>query len=224
MKISIFILYLLTIWGCSEFYDEKPRANTEQIIESEIISGEIFLTTVNTGEVIQFEIRGIETRNDFSDVYPKRVKSYWDKEIRTGNRHMGTDRYDWVKRKGYCEVFYRDFLGEAEYNIDLSKREEWPFQITIGGTSYPLDEYYSIEGATLYANLSINRDMVAQGHDFKFVVIQDEPIKTKVGFLKFGKCEGKGRRSFKVDAPLKFKKLEGHGVKTLEISATKKIK
>ena len=82
MSSFVFILSLLTILGCSDFYyQEKTAVSVEQIVEKETVSDELFLTSVDAGEVIQLEIRGVETRNHFGKVYSKNHKSHSRKDV-----------------------------------------------------------------------------------------------------------------------------------------------
>ena len=218
---NIFILFIALTWGCSELYYENP---IEQIVQSETIKDELFLTTVELGEVIQFAIKGWETKNQFSEIYSKKFKSRWEVERCHTSVATGMDYCQWQGESGNCKVYYQDFVGEIEESIDLTQKDGWPFQIMIGGVLYPLDAYFKVQEGVLDATLTITQKMLAHGHDLKFVVLQEEPKESKAGFLKFGKCDGRKRKGFKVFASLDFEIMDGHGFRTLEVSAKREAR
>ena len=223
------ILTLLSIWGCINSNQRKEKTVTtakevEHLLEKEKVIDKLFITSVNAGEVFRFKIKGFETKNLFSDIYYKMVNSYWNIEECPSDFENTTSYCPELREGGLCELYYRDFMGETSHPIDFSKREDWPLQITVGTSNYPLDDEFAVEGDTLYATLTISQEMLTDGDDVRIEVIQEEVNKTQVGFQRFGTCEGKGERGFYVADFLHHYPMDSHGILEIEVSVKKEVK
>ena len=84
-------------------------------------------------------------------------------------------------------------MGEVEQITDFTERGKWPFLVTIGSVSYPLDDGFNVQEGTLYGSLTVTQEMLKKGHDLEITVIQEEPQEAREGFLRFGKCARKER-------------------------------
>ena len=219
-------LFLYSLWGCSDlyYYDDEAVVEIEQVLEREIVSDTLFITSVEAGEAINFKIAGLERGNIFGEVYSKQVKSSWKF---WHCRDVGPEQITschWKKRSEKCQIYYQDFLEYRERIVDFTEREKWPFKIMVGGTSYPLDEEFNFDGSTLYARITVAQEMVIDGHDLKIMVTQQESSMARAGFLKFGKCEGKGKKNFTANASLEFEEMDGQTFIELEVSASREVK
>ena len=219
--IKFLLLFMVT--SCSPHYYQEDQ-NFERLAENARVDDFLFLGSVREGDVIKLAITGEEIKNDLSEVYAKSVKSSWKVEQCNSNNPHGLERCRWKKRSGRCRILYRDYLGEITQEIDFSDRDAWPFQVTIGGVPYPLEENFSVRGGTLYARLATSKAMLVGGDDLKLEIIRKDPEDERVGFMGLENCEGQGEKSFSVNDPLDFEEIPGDRFRVLEVSATRRLK
>ena len=219
------ILLLCSFWGCSDlYYYDEVKVEIEQVLEREVVSDILFITSVEVQEVISFKITGVERVNILGEVYSEQVKSSWKFWHCRDHGPEQITSCRWKKRSGTCHAYYQDFLEYRKSPIGFFQREKWPFKVMIGGTSYPLDKEFNFDGSALYAKITVTKEMVANGHDLKMAVIQQESKIARTGFLRFGKCEGRGERDFAANALQEFQEMDGQTFRELEISASKEVK
>ena len=198
--------------SCNELERKK---SFDPIWENEVVTSSLFLTPAQEDVVYHFEITGVESKNQFGKEYRKVVKSYW-KDRDCGFGPYGNTCAN-ISRGGKCSLYYRDFIERTTSSIDFSKVEKWPFKLMIGKKIYPLDNDFIVSDKTLYTKLTVSKEMIADGYDIDFVVIQEEPQTVKVGFQRFGKCRNR-EHYFKVNASLSSEMMNVDNVR--EISVT----
>ena len=207
---GFFMLFFLA--GCNEL---KRKKSFDPIWENKVVTSRLFLTPAQEDVVYHFEITGVESKNEFSKEYRKVARSNWmDRDCSFGPHGNICVK---VPKRNKCSLYYRDFIERTTSLIDFSKVEKWPFKLMIGKKTYPLDNDFIISDKTLYAKLTVSKEMLEDGYDIDFVVIQEEPETVKVGFQRFGKCSNR-EHDFKVYASLSSEVMNVDNVR--EVSVT----
>ena len=237
MTRMIAFLLLGVLLGCDRWFEQEEEQEQKQgketvmpsrsvveqeLVRNETVFGKWLISEVKAGEIIHFEIKAIEEGEQFSEVYSKIVKSFW--ESRKCHELLGIKKISctpWESNVGECEVRYRDSKGLGERFLDLSMPATWPFEITVGGMPYSLDNDFSVGPTTLKGKLTITEKMVSHDNGLAIEVIEEESPIAYVGFVGFGECEGKDRANFKVEAPTHYYITEPYISVAIEVTITR---
>ena len=222
-KMILTLFTLCAVIACSKryYYEELESRRIVKVFEREEVAEELYLGSVEAGETLNFKITGADVfyvKEDFTFI----TSASWSyrscmESIATGREHC-----NWRSTSGKCEMFYRKFVESREVPIDFSKLKDMPFEIQLGDGSYPLSEVVN-DGHTLYGKITVLESMLVKGRDLKIKAIQGEPQVTRLGFLKFGRCEGTGKRNFKVMVSLDQWEDDAYIGRELKVSVTKEI-
>ena len=211
------VIFLLLI-SCERWFESEHKVSSGPTKKSNLVLDQWLISEVMAGDVVHFEIKVIESSEQFSKVYSKVVDSFW--ESRKCNKKVGGGILcgSWRSNMGSCKALYRDFLGYGERFMDLSRPAIWPFKLTVGRVRYILDNDYTVGPTTLKGKLTITEKMTARGDDLAIEVIQAKPRDVHFGFLGFNECEGEGQRNFVVDASIHYEIVEQDSFRELSVT------
>ena len=136
----------------------------EGIIFEESVSSKTYVGDVKAGDILTFELFGIEEINHFSGEYTRSVSSTW-KGVSCGN-----DDCNEITSDGQCEVYLRDLLRKETRLISLNPNSKPPVRVMIGCQEYPLEWDDSNEQMQIRSNdhsmktLGITRNKNFQTH------------------------------------------------------------
>ena len=198
-------LFLSVLLGCSDWTEKKTDKSLkveknevvkkrEEIFKSQLVEDELFVGHVNAGDVLYFKVKGVEVKNSFTEIYKKTTSSFWEYwRCERMCRECG-DECSWVKVRGDCNLYYRDFKETIENPIkftDDTKIDQLQIRVKIGETYYPFINVFFVKENVIYLSFLILEGMVKDGHDLSLVV-QNKSETIRVGFQDFGKCDGRG--------------------------------
>ena len=216
---------LCVIGGCQRWFvqeQKKAAATIAEVKESKKVLRQWFIGDALARDVVRFEIRAIEGGGQLSEIYSKEVRSFWEITSPCSSEHDNCPPP--IQKEGQCTAYYRDYIGEEERFIDLSKRKEWPFKVTVGGVSYPLDTGFSFEQDNLSATLMITKKMLEAGNDLAIVMTKKDEGNARVGFIGHDKdCEGSGMPGFSIENK-DYQIIDPGKWHWLEVSVTKQQK
>ena len=231
------ILLLSTIWGCSEWPEsnerkpEKMKKNarierSERIFYDRLIQEETFVADVEAGDIIDLKITGTEIQNTFSDIYTQQASTTWQQWVPSPSK-VPIGRL--ITRRGHCELYYKDFLGEVKKPIKFSNHfdhhaddngRKVGLKAKIGEIFYDLEDtvYHSNDDHTLITTFLIRPEMVLDANDLSLAIIPRAPQEIKVGFQKFGHCPNRKQIKFTVDASLDFQFMDTYRPQEYRVS------
>ena len=215
MKSSIiFVIFLLvSLVGCyvsTDSYSVRdpidrashPLWGSEErmeILESETIAEKTFIASVKAGDTIYLTVYGEEIKPIFF-TSKKVVASFWKELECYVSPTIDKEICKTIKRKGQCELIYRKQGDEIRHPIFFDPAN-YPLQLVLGEGIYPIQDVKS-ESERFQTTFVVTEEMLQNGHDLYLDISPNgtKGAKTKVGLLKYRRCDGKGSDGFYVDA------------------------
>ena len=178
-----------------------------------LVEDDIFAATVEAGDTVTIQVRGVALKPLFSPVYEKKGISLWDgppyrpmelHRIKPFYRSDESGRVLWTNERpplrimqGKCHADFRDYEGEEETEIVFGDNPyEYSLKFRIGEVTYPLgDVIESGEVARLVFN--VTAEMVRDSNRLYLTVRKNEPKDVRVGFIRLDRCEGQKKWGFR---------------------------
>ena len=164
----------------------KKKPFVDVIFEKEVVVTEdIFVGHVNTGDEVKISVTGIDRTVEFSGVYQKPYDIQWEDVNCVLTKHG--DECSNVTRTAQCKANYRDYLGKAELPIDFKQEDKMPLKFKIGDESYSIDKFELDDKYTMSGVFTVDKSMLQDSNElhlrppFFLSFFPDDT--TNVGFL-----------------------------------------
>lgn len=222
LLISMFGLTLmLSLVGCGNYWDEenppevKDEIQTENspkretVFESEKLTSEIALGQLQANSIIEVYLVGTKYSPQFSNIIDRNYQFRWTKKIcirdpicRMCLAPKLLECFE-SKRRGTCTHKFRDRSNDLKspYLFDQDVLNV-SVKLRIGKNIYPLGAIKDHFGAKVVTRFKLSEEMLSESNEV-FLIVTPEPNMGNVqtGFLGFGRCDGKGERSFSSGGP-----------------------
>ena len=183
--------------------EEGDEVYEEVIMNEQAVTSSAPLGELEPGDVLDVFFFANRVNNLFDEnevSYPSR----W-KVKRCASRFFGIClKRKWYSQKGSCSLRYRKEIGaeEGDRLILDENLQKVPLSIKIGKEAHPLGEMIDYSPDQIFARFTVTEEMIKDRQDaFIKVSPRKNNRSTKVGFLGYGRCDGKGRRGFRQEGP-----------------------
>ena len=187
------------------------------ILADEIIQEKTFMTSVEAGDRVRITAYGMRV---IPQVFESTqiAKSFWHE---TECIQLGPESYERChtrKKTGRCELRYREQEEDVLEFIAYKEDGEYPLYFTIGNTLYPLSNV-TTNNHWVSGELLIREEMLVSGNDLYLDVLPGERLgEIKLGFLKYGRCDGVKFKRFRVSADTSSRVIESRAQNQFVVS------
>ena len=217
IKDGLLALFLVGVVGCGDYWKEEETEidelelgpKRELIIEDEAfrVKNKLFLGHFEENEIIEVHLAGTKFTRSFSGVYERVYQSKWKKRYCEPRRgpvcpmcHFTKIRYCYDRElKGRCHHRYRKQNPDISSPLIFSEPlHEVSAKIMISDNTYSLGELKENQGMKIITRFKLSKEMLLDD-DEVFLSVQAEPVKgkTRIGFLGFAHCDGRGKKDFR---------------------------